>query len=570
MEEIRHLLLRIFHQGAQLSQAQYSLLLLRLPYELTVLQVVVVDLLVGLSQKGTQQAAGEGVLLLLLLRQLPPAAGVWLQQVQALKVSPGARPLGRLAVQDLAPHQRLSPQGLQLGLVLLQLVQAPRQLVPAPHRRLRQMHRFVRRFRILQGDLRRSWVCILVALHSIVRHAENVQEEHRAETLRKHRHVLAGPGEVQEPLEPNHCEEERGAGVGKVVAGVELASPTLGVGSGGHRAASDEGRHGAHQLQGRGGLALQAGHIQPGQRQVGGLEDGHQGKHDRRRSVLEDCEPDHVVGHGHAHVVHPEGHADPRIGIVALPLGLQLSEELDVLAGQIDRRLLQAAFVILVPGHASFQQVLLLDLPRLDHRREVLLISLPLPSRRPRWVLVRVVPALPVGHPLDKGDAHDVGSLTLEVREPGVQRAHLLAARNRQAHEAREQPHSEAVGGDGSVHAEPNTEQDVGEGTGCRQPVEAQQERRRRGPNASLGVVDDCALQDQGAHHVVHFHFPHRQLHEVAYVLPKELEPLDLHLEPQQLSIQALALVKLVHLSVVVEKLLGGRAEGGEKLHHGS
>mmetsp|Transcript_78539 Transcript_78539/g.255041 ORF Transcript_78539/g.255041 Transcript_78539/m.255041 type:complete len:209 (-) Transcript_78539:647-1273(-) len=75
-------------------------------------------------------------------------------------------------------------------------------------------------------------------------------------------------------------------------------------------------------------VARQAVDIQDVERQGQCLEGNHEGVGHKRRLRINQADADHVICQALDHLPDAQTHADPSIGVVALPLGLELTEEL--------------------------------------------------------------------------------------------------------------------------------------------------------------------------------------------------------------------------------------------------
>mmetsp|Transcript_71373 Transcript_71373/g.216050 ORF Transcript_71373/g.216050 Transcript_71373/m.216050 type:complete len:206 (+) Transcript_71373:855-1472(+) len=166
-----------------------------------------------------------------------------------------------------------------------------------------------------------------------------------------------------------------------------------------------------------------------------------------------------------------------------------------------------------------------------------------------------------------KRDPHYPGnSLVLEVGELGGQARDLREAWDGQPHIACAEPHAEAVGRDGGMHAQPDCQQQVNKGAGNREQVQAIEPRGRFLHPAF--TVDGCReTKEERPNQVVHVHFVDCELDQVFNVLPEEIKSLDLHLQPRKVSFQPLLLVELEVFPIIVEHFLGRNANGLEDYH---
>mmetsp|Transcript_86927 Transcript_86927/g.223804 ORF Transcript_86927/g.223804 Transcript_86927/m.223804 type:complete len:289 (-) Transcript_86927:35-901(-) len=197
-----------------------------------------------------------------------------------------------------------------------------------------------------------------------------------------------------------------------------------------------------------------------------------------------------------------------------------------------------------------------------DDKRSVLLLLLLLLLVQRRALLPRV--ALPV----EERDAETFGeTLLLKVGQPCVQNIQLVAAGDGKPYEACEQTRAVAVRADGRMHGKPNCQDEVGETGGIRHIVQSEQEGWWWVGEETNAVVQHRHFEEERSNHVVQFHLPDRELHQVADVFAEEREPLYLHLEPQLLALDSLILVELVILTVVPKELVGNEAQGTEHLH---
>mmetsp|Transcript_77888 Transcript_77888/g.228355 ORF Transcript_77888/g.228355 Transcript_77888/m.228355 type:complete len:271 (+) Transcript_77888:68-880(+) len=226
-----------------------------------------------------------------------------------------------------------------------------------------------------------------------------------------------------------------------------LLRQSASVGHGEDHHQDDDGRGAQQGHQGH----LQLGparHVEDADRHRGGLEHKRAGDGGRGALPLDGVDANHEVVQGVQHLVGPQGHGHPRVGVVALPLGLQAPVELDVLARKGVRggqnHALRAKPVLAVPevvvGASSLLGVR----------------AAPLRLRR------------------REGDPHDLAhALVLKIGELGGEAGYLREARDRKSHIAGPQANPEAVGGDGGVHAQPHCQQKIHEGACDRQQVKA-------------------------------------------------------------------------------------------------
>mmetsp|Transcript_7389 Transcript_7389/g.27041 ORF Transcript_7389/g.27041 Transcript_7389/m.27041 type:complete len:212 (-) Transcript_7389:293-928(-) len=167
---------------------------------------------------------------------------------------------------------------------------------------------------------------------------------------------------------------------------------------------------------------------------------------------------DQVVADSTKNVVSSQRHADTGVAIVALPLRLKPTEQLDVVARQLRGRIRE---VVVIDAHLTLvQQVLLHGAIPQRGLEAVVSIVLPLLAL-PGSTLAEALPLLCLAD--ERDSQHLFGALPLKVCETSVEGSDLLHARDGQTHVAREQPHAEAVRRDGGVHAEPDRQQDVDE-----------------------------------------------------------------------------------------------------------
>mmetsp|Transcript_123766 Transcript_123766/g.309395 ORF Transcript_123766/g.309395 Transcript_123766/m.309395 type:complete len:259 (-) Transcript_123766:458-1234(-) len=186
------------------------------------------------------------------------------------------------------------------------------------------------------------------------------------------------------------------------------------------------------------------------------LQANHQHVRNEDRLLIHQAKAHQVVTQGLDHLPDSKRHRHTRISVIALPLGLELPEQLHVpVSAELNgpehfclsaRNVVEAAVGILSLtepillrtlascwlGAAASRAALLLLLPGIvrDVFREV-------PGR------MALLPR--VGLLAYEGSAPHLHTLLLKVRIPGIQDIHLRAARNWQADEAGEQPRAIAV-----------------------------------------------------------------------------------------------------------------------------
>mmetsp|Transcript_49450 Transcript_49450/g.155588 ORF Transcript_49450/g.155588 Transcript_49450/m.155588 type:complete len:383 (+) Transcript_49450:1327-2475(+) len=310
-------------------------------------QVKVVALRVLLQRP--QQRASKGVLVSLEHRYVRPAPHVHLLGFQ-----------GRHAValevclQLLDAHFEPPPRQLPL-LDLLARETSPGQRLPAPKRPLRRLQAPNRlpdgRLGSLALLLREPAMASgYVQLRRVVDLREHVHVQDGAEVLRQDRVPVRGGRRPEQDLEPHDLQREGqpGQNLGQGIGHALLPGPL-------HQQLRDGGAEPRPPAQQR---QVQVHGHRPA-RDVDDADGGaHSLKRDHQRKdggivvILYQGDTDEEVANALHQLPRSKRHADPRIRVKALPLRLQVPEQVDMPLGAHVHRLQQLLHVVLVVGEA--------------------------------------------------------------------------------------------------------------------------------------------------------------------------------------------------------------------------
>mmetsp|Transcript_91867 Transcript_91867/g.295310 ORF Transcript_91867/g.295310 Transcript_91867/m.295310 type:complete len:453 (-) Transcript_91867:924-2282(-) len=289
-------------------------------------------------KKGAQDEAAEGVLFFIRRHEFTPRPHRRVApRLHALRQLAASRPPGDLAAQRAPPHAEVRAHPAQAPLLLVR-EQVPWRSLPASERclgdgerRLGRQHALGRLQLLVEAAparplLRRP----LLGLRGVSAVPEDVQEEHRPEVPRQ-RGLAARRRHSQRELEPQGLQQKHGRG-GRVDR-VRVDDTMLRALRAVHRHGRQEGGERSDCLHGKDASPRETRNVQNSHGHRCALKDDDQSIASAGRAILHQGVHNAVIAQALKDLVHTQGHANSAIGVVALPLRLQLPKELDVPLG---------------------------------------------------------------------------------------------------------------------------------------------------------------------------------------------------------------------------------------------